>query len=187
LARKMSDTSVSETRNGFDADKLIEAVKAIEGQNDGLLKERMAYMSACKPYHQAIRDIIKSAKKADNIPTKELKLVIEKRELDRKKAALTEDLDLEEKANYHQMLEKLGDFASLPLGAAAVAAAPGAPPADGGFGDGKDMRPRAARPESQEHPKERPDAEALAKLGTGEKPPSKADKKRVDADGKPLN
>jgi hypothetical protein len=55
-----------------------------------------------------------------------LKRIIKMRELERKIVSQAADLEPDERSEMEMLLDKLGDFANTPLGAAAVAASSGA-------------------------------------------------------------
>jgi hypothetical protein len=66
------------------------------------------------------------------ISKKLLKLIVKERELERRIAGLTHDLEMDEKNEHQMLMEKLGEFANTPLGKAALAkVAPPSPIADG--------------------------------------------------------
>jgi hypothetical protein len=156
MAKKLSDDA---PHNGYDPDKLALLVKSIEHEKDGLLSEQSQYMIACKPYHERIRQLIKDARIADHIPTKELRAVLDDREYQRKREKLRADLDAEELKNYDQMLALLGDFGTTGLGSAALKKAPGAP-----NGGEPDVRPRHLQQADRDREASERNAEALKGL-----------------------
>jgi hypothetical protein len=93
-------------------------------------------MSKCKKIRGVMEDDYKSAANL-GISKKLLKKIVKERDFERKIEALTADLEPDEVSEHAMLMEKLGEFANTPLGAAAVAKA--APKADG-----KDAQAQAA-------------------------------------------
>lgn len=113
MARKKKAT------NAIDAEVAAEFIERIEGLKADLKSEHGSYMAACK----VIRDDIKEAydeAKEKGVPRKFLKIQIEKRELERKKDALTAKLDDDERITLEQLESDLGSLVDLPLGKAAM-------------------------------------------------------------------
>jgi hypothetical protein len=79
-------------------------------------------MTKCKRIRATMEDDYKTASNL-GISKKLLKGIIKERDFERKIAALTDDLEDDERSEREMLTEKLGAFANTPLGAAAVAAA----------------------------------------------------------------
>ena len=60
------------------------------------------------------------------ISKKILKKIIKSGDLERKVAAITDDLEPDELSEHQMLIEKLGEFANTPLGKAALASVPDA-------------------------------------------------------------
>jgi uncharacterized protein (UPF0335 family) len=143
-------------------------VKRIEKLLDDLDSERGRYMANCRPIHEDVREIYGEAKE-NGIPVKALKGLIKWRELEKKQAGIGADFaDIDEKAQYDQLVEALG-----PLGFAAAVAA-GHRSAEPEQEQERDLRPPflqeangGAEPANEG---ERPDADALAHVGRGPEP-----------------
>lgn len=150
-------------------------VKRIENKLSDLESKRGAYMAACKPIHEDIREIYAEAKDK-GIPVKALKGLIEYRRLEKKQVAIATDFaDLDEKAAYDTLVETLG-----PLGFAAARAAGYTPKAE----EDRDVRPRhmtqpdASATNGKDAP--RADEAELARVGRGHDAPA-ADPPTADA------
>lgn len=77
-------------------------------------------MQKCKKIRDAMAvDYEQAADKG--ISKKLLKTIIKERELERKIAGLTDDLEYDEQREREMLIEQLGEFANTPLGQAAVA------------------------------------------------------------------
>jgi hypothetical protein len=114
----------TENSNTPDPVDVQGAVASIEKHHSDLLSERGIYMQKCKRIRDSMAvDYEHAGDKG--ISKKLLKTIIKERELERKIAGLTDDLEFDEQAEREMLIEKLGDFANLPLGQAAVARADG--------------------------------------------------------------
>jgi hypothetical protein len=82
----------------------------------------MAYMTRCKNFRKTKANEFETASNR-GISKKLLKTKLKERDLVRKTAKLTTDLEEDECNEYQMLTEKLGEFADTPLGAAALAAA----------------------------------------------------------------
>lgn len=95
------------------------SVGDIELAHAELLRERGIYMQKCRKIREAIANDYEQA--ADHgISKKLLKKVVKERELERRIAGLTDDLEPDEINEHQMLLEKLGEFANTPLGSAAL-------------------------------------------------------------------
>jgi hypothetical protein len=113
MARPANDT------NAPSEDDVQSAVSNIEQGHGELLRERGIYMQKCRKIREAIANDYEQA--ADHgISKKLLKKVIKERELERRIAGLTDDLEPDEISEHQMLLEKLGEFANTPLGSAAL-------------------------------------------------------------------
>jgi proline dehydrogenase len=106
-------------KNAPSDDDVQSAVANIEQGHGELLRERGIYMQKCRKIREAIANDYEQA--ADHgISKKLLKKVIKERELERRIAGLTDDLEPDEINEHQMLLEKLGEFANTPLGSAAL-------------------------------------------------------------------
>ncbi len=114
----------NENANTPDPTDVQAAVANIEKCHSDLLSERGVYMQKCKRIRDSMAVDYEHASDK-GISKKLLKTIIKERELERKIAGLTDELEFDEQAEREMLIEKLGDFANLPLGQAAVARAGG--------------------------------------------------------------
>jgi uncharacterized protein (UPF0335 family) len=105
--------------NGYDPNQLKTIVGKIEACFADLLSERGAYMNRCRGIRQGITAAYDEAK-ALGIPKKELRTLVKTRELQGKIEAQVAALEADEKETYAMLIDSLGDFGNLPLGAAAL-------------------------------------------------------------------
>lgn len=111
-----------ETRtNGFNRKMVKGYVDRLENLHGDIRKIMMDALSECKAVHADIKEVLQEAKDEAGIPKKELKRVIKARALERKAAAVREELESEEQDNYDMIRMALGDLADTPLGQAATA------------------------------------------------------------------
>ena len=115
-------TQQSTQTNGIDTDKAKSFVARIERLKDEILSGRGTYMFLAKRRRDDIKEVIDEAV-SDGIPAKALKATIKDRELQRRRGVIQAGLDIDEGVAFEQMKEALGEFGSLPLGVAAIAAA----------------------------------------------------------------
>jgi uncharacterized protein (UPF0335 family) len=108
--------------NSFDADKLKQYIGDIEDIKDEIDSDTGAFMSAIKVKRNKIKDLIADAKN-EGIPSRALKAELKLRDLDRDKDKVYAGLEETDAETLEQIREALGDFASLPLGFAAVSKA----------------------------------------------------------------
>jgi hypothetical protein len=121
----------TENTNAPDEADVQKAVADIESCHADLLSERGIYMQKCKKIRDAMAVDYEQA--ADHgISKKLLKTIIKERELERKIAGLTDELEYDEQREREMLIEKLGEFANTPLGQAAVAKHDGKAPAQAG-------------------------------------------------------
>lgn len=110
------------TTNTPDADHVKNAVLQIEQQLANLASERGVYMQKCKKIRDVMGQNYDTAVER-GISKKLLKTIVKERELERRIDGLTADLEPDERTELEMLVEKLGDFGSLPLGKAAIEAA----------------------------------------------------------------
>jgi hypothetical protein len=119
MARK-----ANEATNSPDDEDVKVAVKNIEERYADLASERGIYMQKCKRIREGMANDYDTAGNR-GISKKLLKKIIKEREYERRIDALTLDLEPDERSELEMLVEKLGEFANTPLGAAAVARADG--------------------------------------------------------------
>jgi Skp family chaperone for outer membrane proteins len=117
--------AASANTNSPSEDDVQAAVANIEQCYNDLASERGIYMSKCKRIRETMSNDYDKASD-QGISKKLLKRIIKERELERKIGALTDDLEDDERNEHQMLIEKLGEFANTPLGAAALAKAKGA-------------------------------------------------------------
>lgn len=121
MARKATDNI------NTPADEDVQsAVRNVEDRYEELATERGVYMQKCKRIREKMADNYDTAGHR-GISKKLLKRIVKERELERKIAALTDDLEPDERSELEMLVEKLGEFAYTPLGEAAIQAAKQAP------------------------------------------------------------
>jgi uncharacterized protein (UPF0335 family) len=84
------------------------------------LREKMTYMERCRRIREQQKDLLDDAK-GQGLPKNVVKAVVKARDLERKIEALQEELEDDAAQIFKDIREALGDYADLPLGAAAVA------------------------------------------------------------------
>jgi F0F1-type ATP synthase membrane subunit b/b' len=94
-------------------------VARIEERLGELDRHKTGYKAAVKEIREDIKLIIDDAKAA-GIPKRELKAVVRTRELERRVAAVRDELETVERETYDQIRMALGDFGDTPLGQAAL-------------------------------------------------------------------
>ncbi len=114
----------NENVNEPDAEDVRGAVIEIEQRYQELASERGSYMLKCRRIRDAMAANYETAQ-SRGISKKLLKTIVKERELERRIEALAIDLEPDERSELEMLVEKLGDFAELPLGRAAVAKAEG--------------------------------------------------------------
>jgi uncharacterized protein (UPF0335 family) len=129
-------------------------LKRIENLLAHIESEKGACGARCKLIHADIKEVYKEAKN-DGVPVKALKGLVKYRALEKKQAAIGDGFDLDEAAEFEQLIDALGD-----LGIAAARAAGYAPEED----DERDLRPDSLKHNEESR---RADQEHLDKLGRG--------------------
>lgn len=115
----------NENTNAPESDHVKEAVRNIEERYNELASARGTYMQKCRQIRETMAAHYDVAGER-GISKKLLKKIIKERDLERKIDALGADLEPDERSELEMLVERLGDFGSLPLGQAAIAAAAGA-------------------------------------------------------------
>lgn len=118
--------------NGYDGEKLKAYIGKIEGYFADMESEKGAYMRRCRSIRDSINVVYEEAK-ALGIPKKVLKAHIDLRKLEGKKEAIVANLDGDDAESFEMMADALGDFATLPLGQAALKRAGADPDAAAAF------------------------------------------------------
>ncbi len=109
----------NEAVNSPESDDVQAAVRNIEDHYADLASERGSYMLKCRRIRESMAADYERAGN-QGISKKLLKLIVKERELERRIDALALDLENDERSELEMLMEKLGDFATLPLGIAAV-------------------------------------------------------------------
>lgn len=108
--------------NGYDPDLVKSYTDRIFNLDDEIATEKSKYMNAVKNIREDINSVFQEAKK-DGLPLKAMKSVVKSIKLERKVAKARDDLDPEIQDEFDLLKVALGDYASTPLGGAALAAA----------------------------------------------------------------
>lgn len=122
MARRKKDNGdvpAPASTNGYDPDKVQNAVARIEALIADKASIMGTAMSECKAVQADIKLVYDEAKEA-GIPKKALRTVIKARELERKAAAVRDNLEAEDQDQHDLIRHALGDLADTPLGRAAM-------------------------------------------------------------------
>lgn len=106
--------------NGYDAAKTKSFVSRIENLHAEIATIMGTALNECKTVHADIKLVYDEAKEEAGIPKKALKKVVKARELERKAAAVREDLEAEDQDTFDMIRQALGDLADTPLGQSAM-------------------------------------------------------------------
>jgi len=120
LRRNTWAKKANENTNAPSEDDVQQAVANIEQNYTDLLREKGIYMNKCRGIRQRMSGDYDTASEK-GISKKILKKIIKSRDLERKVAAITHDLEPDELSEHQMFVEKLGEFANTPLGKAALA------------------------------------------------------------------
>lgn len=107
-------------RNRASPDEMASFVDEYEKMEKEKLDRKMAYMAECAKIAGRQKDLVDDAK-AQGLDGKVLRSVVKARAFERKADAVYEALEDDDAALHKDIREALGDYADLPLGAAAVA------------------------------------------------------------------
>lgn len=116
----MAKKATAENSNSPAEEDVQAAVANIEACYRDLEKEKSVYMQKAKKIRATMAGDYDSAQDK-GISKKLLKKIIKERGYERKIAAITEDLEDDERSELEMLHDKLGTFANSPLGAAAKA------------------------------------------------------------------
>jgi uncharacterized protein (UPF0335 family) len=108
--------------NKIDPDIADNYVQRIEQLHDDIATLQAENAERCQNIREDIKEVYHDARAAGLAP-KPLKALIKVRELSRKAHAVRKKLDLDQRAEFEQLVEALGEFAETPLGEAALSAA----------------------------------------------------------------
>jgi hypothetical protein len=114
MARK-----AAEVTNAPDSEDVQRAVRNIEDRYVELASEKGSYMLKCRHIREAMKRDYENAS-TQGISQKLLKLIIKERSLERQIDGLAVDLENDERSELEMLMERLGDFGTLPLGLAAI-------------------------------------------------------------------
>lgn len=119
MAKRVKAADAAHASNGYDGEKLKGYIGKIEGYFADMESEKGAYMRRCKSIRDSI-DVVFEEAKALGIPKKVLKAHVDLRKLEGKKEAIVAKLEGDDAETFEVMADALGDFATLPLGMAAM-------------------------------------------------------------------
>jgi uncharacterized protein (UPF0335 family) len=105
--------------NSYDRAQLEALLTEIDAADERLASLKGEYMVSCKGPREDITAVFEQAKE-QGIPVKAFRTIVKNRRLDKQMHGNINKLDLDQQAEYDLMAEKLGDFADLPLGKAAL-------------------------------------------------------------------
>jgi len=108
--------------NKIDPDVADRYVQRIEQLHDDIATLQAENAERCQNIREDVKEVYHDVFEAGLAP-KPLKALIKVRELSRKAHAVRKKLDLDQRAEFEQLVEALGEFAETPLGEAAVLAA----------------------------------------------------------------
>jgi hypothetical protein len=117
---KRDDADVPAASNGYDGDELKGYLDAIEAEHDELDKLKSAHMLACKGPRGRIKETMDAVREAE-IKMPAFKVVLARRLAERKLARQVAELEDDDAFAHELMLKALGEFATTPLGQAAIA------------------------------------------------------------------
>jgi hypothetical protein len=122
MARKKrdADADVPAASNGYDGDELKGYLDAIEAEHEELDKLKSAHMLACKGPRGRIKETMDAVREAE-IKMPAFKAVLARRLAERKLARQVAELEDDDAHAHGLMLAALGEFATTPLGQAAIA------------------------------------------------------------------
>lgn len=101
-----------------EAGSFVDKYEEFEAQ---LASERSKFMLACKKIHEQQRELLDDAK-SQGVAKKVVKTIVDARKLEAKAKAAFASLEDDDRSFAVDIRKALGDFADLPLGAAAVSA-----------------------------------------------------------------
>ena len=107
---------------GIDGEQLADFLAKIDAEQARIDAIMAKAQEDCAPMRDEIAKIKKHAAEA-GLPKTEFNTVLRARRLDTLRAKVADKLSKDERSNYDLMQEALGEFAELPLGAAAMASA----------------------------------------------------------------
>lgn len=126
MARKKrserDDADVPAASNGYDGDALKGYLDAIEAEHDELDRLKSDHMLKCKGPRGRIKETMAAVRKAE-IKMPAFKVVLARRLAERKLARQVAELEDDDAHAHDLMLAALGEFATTPLGQAAIARA----------------------------------------------------------------
>lgn len=111
--------------NKATAEEAATYVDQIEKLEEEYESERGTFMAKAKKIREAQKAVLDDAK-SQGVAKKLVNTIVKSRDYDKKSKKLRDDLEDLDKAFYFDIRKHLGDFADLPLGAAAVKASPSA-------------------------------------------------------------
>lgn len=119
MAKRATAADAARKSNGFDGDKLKGYLKKLDELQAEIESSKGAHMNRCQKIRGSM-DVVFEEAKALGIPKKVLKAHCDLRRLEAKKSAVVDKLGDDDAETFDAVADALGDFAQLPLGAAAV-------------------------------------------------------------------
>lgn len=112
-------TRVLEGRNSANPSEAASFVQKFEELESEKLREKMSYMERCRRITEQQKELLDDAK-SQGVSKKTVRTVVKARDLDRRSKDLMDELEDDERKAAVDIRKALGDYADLPLGAAAV-------------------------------------------------------------------
>jgi chorismate mutase len=108
--------------NGPTQEEVQQAFDSVVGMYSELASERGAYMQRCGAIRKRMAEVYDAASEK-GITRRVLKAKVKEHEVRGKLLAIREGLEADDRSEFDQLTEKLGDFGGTPLGTAALDAA----------------------------------------------------------------
>lgn len=119
MAKRATAADAARKSNGFDGDKLKSYLTKLDELDAEIESSKGAHMNRCQKIRGSM-DVVYEEAKALGIPKKVLKAHHQLRKLEVRKSAVVDKLSDDDVETFEAVSDALGDFAQLPLGAAAV-------------------------------------------------------------------
>lgn len=119
MAQRVKASDAPRGSNGYNPDELKAFIGQLESFERDIESEKGSYMKRCREFRDGQAEVYAEAKNK-GISKKALKAHFDLRRLEARKAALYGKLGDDDADSFDMMADALGDFAMLPLGAAAL-------------------------------------------------------------------
>lgn len=119
MAQRAKAADAAIKANGYDGKTAQAFVRKIEDHLAEIESSKGAHMNRCQKIRGSI-DVVYEEAKALGIPKKVLRAHVDLRGLEKRKAGIVEKLNDDEAETFEAIADALGEFATLPLGMAAL-------------------------------------------------------------------